>query len=224
MDHCDPLCEEGTPTPEVTGLFWPEFHRESCLAAPRRRSAWSLTQLLTPPWDATVVAEESLRFPGSNWILKPILRYSQADILRFPPAVVHYRLARVLQLKGEGPYWWNRSVPPLDDEAYPPSSHWPTLTPVILSSKDIAKEMDEAYSMIDEAPQSNIHVEVKRKGLKLKECEHVIVCNLEFEGEFDAFEAQVEDAKVENYQVDESEVDEVVVSDPQVDKSDVDDA
>ncbi|GJR85059.1 hypothetical protein Tco_0209070 [Tanacetum coccineum] len=41
---------------------------------------------------------------------------------------------------------------------------------------------------------------------------------------FDAFEAQVEDAKVENYQVDESEVDEVVVSDPQVDKSDVDDA
>ncbi|GJZ53856.1 hypothetical protein Tco_0608741 [Tanacetum coccineum] len=28
-------------------------------------------------------------------------------------------------------------------------------------SKDIAKEMDEAYSMIDEAPQSNIHVEVK---------------------------------------------------------------
>ncbi|GKA23646.1 hypothetical protein Tco_0709679 [Tanacetum coccineum] len=29
------------------------------------------------------------------------------------------------------------------------------------SSKDIAKEMDEAYSVIDEAPQSNIHAEVK---------------------------------------------------------------
>ncbi|GJT56854.1 hypothetical protein Tco_0991908 [Tanacetum coccineum] len=88
------------------------------------------------------------------------------------------------------------------------------------SSKDIAKEMDEAYSVIDEAPQSNIHAEVKStcysddsdseifrvkrrsykattqknnqfcpfktrtsgKGLKLKEYEHVIVCNLEFEG------------------------------------------
>ncbi|GKD48237.1 hypothetical protein Tco_1277213, partial [Tanacetum coccineum] len=28
-------------------------------------------------------------------------------------------------------------------------------------SKDIAKEMDEAYSVIDEAPQSNIHAEVQ---------------------------------------------------------------
>ncbi|GJR83204.1 probable pectate lyase 4 [Tanacetum coccineum] len=72
-----------------------------------------------------------------------------------------------------------------------------------LLSKDIAKEMDDAYSVIDEAPQSNIHAEVKStcyrddsdseifrgqrikftgKGLKLKECEHMIVCNLEFEG------------------------------------------
>ncbi|GJT26168.1 hypothetical protein Tco_0906443 [Tanacetum coccineum] len=40
----------------------------------------------------------------------------------------------------------------------------------------------------------------------------------------DAFEAQVEDAKVEKYQVDESEVDEVVVSEPQVYEVDVDDA
>ncbi|GKB84884.1 probable pectate lyase 4, partial [Tanacetum coccineum] len=30
-----------------------------------------------------------------------------------------------------------------------------------LLSKDIAKEMDDAYSVIDEAPQSNIHAEVK---------------------------------------------------------------
>ncbi|GJU98927.1 hypothetical protein Tco_1328198, partial [Tanacetum coccineum] len=37
-----------------------------------------------------------------------------------------------------------------------------------------------------------------------------------------AFEVQVEDAKVEKYQVDESEVDEVVVSEPQVYEVDVD--
>ncbi|GJW21714.1 hypothetical protein Tco_0032336, partial [Tanacetum coccineum] len=104
------------------------------------------------------------------------------------------------------------------------------------SSKDIAKEMDEASLVIDEAPQSNIHAEVKSTCYSDdsdSELMHALISlsiadgaerNNAHDIKFDAFEAQVEDAKVENYQVDESEVDEVVVSDPQVDKSDVDDA
>ncbi|GJZ89218.1 hypothetical protein Tco_0661000 [Tanacetum coccineum] len=47
--------------------------------------------------------------------------------------------------------------------------------------------------------------------------------NVEYDIKLDASKDQVEDAKVEDYQVDESEVDDVVVSEPQVDEANVDD-
>ncbi|GKD05737.1 hypothetical protein Tco_1180711, partial [Tanacetum coccineum] len=47
--------------------------------------------------------------------------------------------------------------------------------------------------------------------------------NVEYDIKLDASKDQVEDAKVEDYQVDESEVDDVVVSEPQVNEANVDD-
>ncbi|KAF3449793.1 hypothetical protein FNV43_RR05871 [Rhamnella rubrinervis] len=63
----------------------------------------------------------TLRFSG-HWILTNVC-VTQADIL----ASASSTTARAGALAGDPGCF------PLDDEAYPPSSHWPTLTPVILS-------------------------------------------------------------------------------------------
>nr|GEX38512.1 hypothetical protein [Tanacetum cinerariifolium] len=47
--------------------------------------------------------------------------------------------------------------------------------------------------------------------------------NVEYDIKLDALEDQVDDPKVEDYQVDESKVDDVAFSEPQVDEANVDD-
>uniref|UniRef100_A0A2N9HQM6 Uncharacterized protein n=1 Tax=Fagus sylvatica TaxID=28930 RepID=A0A2N9HQM6_FAGSY len=146
--HCDPLCEEAPLLPKLRGYF-AEFLRESCLAPlgilylptcvgfgyrypfveGRSSFSWEYGMgyfsAVAPGPDSPSVDEPcggTLRFSG-HWILTNVC-VTQADIL----ASASSTTALAGALAGDPGCF------PLDDEAYPPSSHWPTLTPVILRS------------------------------------------------------------------------------------------
>ncbi|KAK7321987.1 hypothetical protein VNO80_35259 [Phaseolus coccineus] len=102
--HCDPLCEEAPLLPKLRGYF-AEFLRESCLAP--------LGILYLP----TCVGF-GYRYPFVEGRSSFSWEYGMDYFSAVAPGA----------LAGDPGCF------PLDDEAYPPSSHWPTLTLVILRS------------------------------------------------------------------------------------------
>uniref|UniRef100_A0A2N9HF66 Uncharacterized protein n=1 Tax=Fagus sylvatica TaxID=28930 RepID=A0A2N9HF66_FAGSY len=134
--HCDPLCEEAPLLPKLREARHP-FSRSygailpSTLPFVEGRSSFSWEygmgyfSAVAPGPDSPSVDEPcggTLRFSG-HWILTNVC-VTQADIL----ASASSTTALAGALAGDPGCF------PLDDEAYPPSSHWPTLTPVILRS------------------------------------------------------------------------------------------